>query len=247
MDLPLPVVGLSSERQRLLEALRKRESALLLGPPGCGKTTVIRAALEASDAGAVYVPYRRVLHEFLATLARALLESRHAALLRLSGVKPDDVKWVERQTSLRLKGLLWGALEPEPRTLVLDGVEGPGPGAFRFLQRLLHCPGMAILAAARDLRSLGALARLFWDPLKTIQFQPLAAREARRLFDLAAQCFGLQRLALDDFREQVLQSARGNPGQIVAMCRLATDARYLSGRHIKFAPLRIDAIVKFMG
>ena len=40
---------------------------------------------------------------------------------------------------------------------------------------------------------------------------------------------------------------RGNPGQIVEMCRSATEPLYVSGRHIKFAPLRIDALIRFPG
>ncbi len=246
MDVGLPIVGLASERHRLLDALRKGDSVVLLGPLGCGKTTTIRFALEAAGSGSLYIPYRAVLHDLLAALARALQESRHPVFLRLSGADWKDGRWAATQTSIRLRGLLWSALEAQPRTIILDGVEGAGHRTFRFLQRLSHSHEMVIIAAARDFRGLGTLTRLFWDPRKMIQFQPLSQNEAVQLFELAVKRFGLQGLALEDFRLQVLESARGNPGQIVEMCRMATDARYVTGRYIKFVPLRIDAMVKFM-
>jgi hypothetical protein len=44
----------------------------------------------------------------------------------------------------------------------------------------------------------------------------------------------------------VLAAAQGNPGQILTMCRLAGCPEYQDGRHIKFLPLRIDALTAFV-
>jgi len=63
----------------------------------------------------------------------------------------------------------------------------------------------------------------------------------------AADYFGLRQYDIEDFREKVLESAHGNPGQILEMCRLATDPRYVAGTYIKFTPLRIDTVIKFAG
>jgi hypothetical protein len=104
---------------------------------------------------------------------------------------------------------------------------------------------MALFAASRDALSLGALARLFWNPAKVVNIPPLHDRDAEQLFEAAADHFRLRELDLDEFREKVLESARGNPGQIIEMCRLATQAQYHAGRYIKFAPLRIDTVMKF--
>jgi hypothetical protein len=140
-------------------------------------------------------------------------------------------------------------LEAEPRTIVLDGVDGASHPIFRFLQRLYFARGMVIIAASRDGMALGALGRLFWDTRKFLQFRELAESEAEQLFELATGHLGLRKLdlSLEDFREKVLEAARGNPGQIIEMRRLAANPQYVTGRHIKFAPLRIDALMKFMG
>jgi hypothetical protein len=70
---------------------------------------------------------------------------------------------------------------------------------------------------------------------------PLAvARAAARLFDAATAQFALHHLDFAAFRHKALEIARGNPGQIVETCRLASDPEYHAGRHIKFSPLRLD-------
>jgi hypothetical protein len=129
--------------------------------------------------------------------------------------------------------------------MMLDGVTGAGFATYRFLQRIYHAPGMALFAASRDAFSLGALARLFWNPANALNLPPLSERDGEQLFEAAADYFKLRNLDLDEFREKVLESAGGNPGQIIEMCRLATQPQYHAGRYIKFAPLRIDTVIKF--
>lgn len=229
---------MANELRILTKALRAREPLALLGPAGCGKTRIIEESVRAAGCDVVFVRCPAGPHNFLIALARVLFETRHGAFLRACG------PGFERHTSVHLKGVLWKALEEQPVTMVLDGIDGAGFPTYRFLQRLYYAPGMAMFAASRDSRSLGALGRLFWNPQQTIHFKPLSERECAALFEAAADHFGLRHLNLEEFREKVLESAAGNPGQIIEMCRLATDARYISGRYVKFAPLRIDAVIR---
>ncbi len=249
MDAVCPLIGLSAERERLKAALDSRESVLVAGPAGSGKSALIRAAIaglpKASDI--VSIRYSASLHRLLAGMTRSLLAARHRSLMGLAQPGAEVEQWLSRQTSVHMKGLLWTCLEAEPRTLILDGIDGASFPMYRFLQRLYFAPGMAIVGAARDTASLGALSRLFWDPRQAIHVRPLKDAEARRLFDLAADRFGLGHLDVEEFRGRVLESAHGNPGQIVEMCRLASNPVYVNGRHIKFAPLRIDVLMKFVG
>lgn len=242
----LPLIGLLSERKRVFDAVEKRESVLLLGPRGCGKTTVIRSVLGNRD-DVIYLCYSPNLHVLLLSLTRALLHERHSYFRPVLSKHSDPESWLSRQTSIHLKGVLWNALEAEPRTIILDGVDGASHPVYRFLQRVYFTRGMALLAAARDSVALGSLGRLFWHPEKTIHFKHLTEHEAGQLFEIAADRFRLGELEIEEFRQKVLQAANGNPGQIVQMCRLAANPQYISGKHIKFAPLRIDAMMKFLG
>jgi NB-ARC domain len=248
MDQEFPVVGLTSERQRVVEALVKQHPLLLVGPAGSGKTTLIRTAITnlSLDAEIIHLRYSANLHHLLVDLGRSLLATGHRSFRKLARATGDEEKWLPAQTSLHLKGLIWKSMEAEPRTIVLDGIDTGGFPTYRFLQRLYFTKGMALLAATRDLVSLGALGRLFWDPRTTVHVRPLKDVEANHLFNLAVDRFRLGALNIDEFREKVVEAAKGNPGQIVEMCRLAGNPMYVTGRHIKFAPLRIDVLMKFL-
>jgi hypothetical protein len=242
MELQLALAGMARERQRLSSALRNRESLLVLGAGGSGKS---RLLTECLGGEVLYVPWGATLHVLLVAMARALLAYRHGWLMQHAKPAADTEAWLAAQPSIHLKGLLWNAVESSPVPMALDGISGAGFASYRFLQRIYHAPGMVLFAAARDLPSLGALGRLFWNPERILNMAPLSEREAGQLFETAASHFQLRNLDLSDFREKVLESARGNPGQIIEMCRLASQPQYLSGRSIKFSLLRIDTVMKF--
>lgn len=248
MESCLPLFGLAGERERVRQAFQKRESLLLIGPAGAGKTTLIRTVLAElpNTREIVGISYSANLHRLLMDLTRSLLTAKHRALRDRAKPGSTVEKWLSEQTSVHLKGLLWTSLEAEPLTIVLDGIEGASFPMYRFLQRLYFTRGMAIMATARYNGSLGALSRLFWDPRSMVHIRPLNHPDAEQLFDLAAKKFDLEQLDLDEFREKVLESAQGNPGEIVEMCKLAANPMYISGRHVKFAPLRIDVMMRFL-
>ena len=244
MDPQLPFVGMAKEVQRLTLAFAAGDPLLLLGPQGCGKTRLIREAL-CSNQHVLYIAWVPTLHGLLTAMARTLIAMRHATFMSRAKPGADAEAWLTAQTSIHLKGLLWSALESAPVAMTLDGIAGASFPTYRFLQRIYHTPGIALFAASRDALSLGALARLFWNPAKALNMPPLHERDAEQLFEAAADHFNLRNLDLGEFREKVLESARGNPGQITEMCRLAAQPQYHAGRHIKFSPLRIDTVMKF--
>ena len=244
MEPELPFIGMVREVQRLRSAFTAGDPLLLLGPQGSGKTRLTSEALSGNQHS-LYIAWEPTLHALLTAMARALIAVRHAGFIGRAKPGADPECWLAVQTSVHLKGLLWTAMERSPVTMMLDGITGASFPTYRFLQRIYHTPGMALFAASRDAFSLGALSRLFWNPAKALNIPPLHEREAEQLFEAAADHFRLRNLDLDEFREKVLESARGNPGQIIEMCRLATQAQYHAGRYIKFAPLRIDTVMKF--
>jgi hypothetical protein len=243
MPEDLPFVGRAKEKQRGGAAARHRQSLLVVGVAGIGKTRLISEAVPAGEA--LSIRWETSLHKLLVAFARSLILARHRAFLDRAKPPANIEAWLGAQQSIHLKGLVWNALQAEPALVILDGITGAGFATYRFLQRLYHMPEMALLASARDHASLGALGRLFWHPAAIMKLAPLSEREAEHLFESAADQYQLRGFDLGDFRGKVLESAAGNPGHIIEMCCLAAQARYRAGRHIKFSSLRIDAVIKF--
>ena len=241
----VPLVGLLKEKRRIGEAVRRGESVLVLGPAGSGKTALVRS-VAGSVNGAIYLPYLPVLHEMLGSMAAALVRSGHSCFARLVKNRRAPEEWANEQTSVHLRGLIWNGLEAKGCLIVLDGIDGASSQAYRFFQRVYHSPSTMLIAIARDVFRLGALHRLLWDPRRTIQMAPLTETESLSLFEGAAERFGLSEFDLAGFRPRVLENAKGNPGQIVEMCRMARDPQYRSGKHILFAPLRIDLMTRYL-
>jgi energy-coupling factor transporter ATP-binding protein EcfA2 len=243
----LPLIALQPEQKRVETALRKGESLLVLGPKGCGKTRLLREC-SLSVSGTAFVQYSASFHLLLQGLALALMEAGHTHISRCvpGGVEP--AKWLSKQTSVHLRGILWKALEKQPARIVLDGIDSSSFPVLRFFQRIYFVRGMSIVASARDAFALGALGRIFWDPRKTLQLKSLNDAASAELFETVARHYGIAAANMGNFRERALGAAAGNGGQIVEMCRLASKPEYLSASgKIKFELVRIDSLVRTMG
>ena len=228
-DRLIPLAGRRDEVRELECALQTRQSRLITGPPGMGKTRLLAEAVCGCAAPYLLIRGPRVLHDLLVQLA-GMLACR-----------------IADATSMSLKPAVLDALKHEPRAIFLEDVTDADPRMYRFLQAIYHSKGNCLIVTARSRESLGYLRRLLWDPREEIRQRPLKRAEAAGLFEAAVAAYKLDSLELDGFRSQVLRSARGNPGQIVAMCRLAAQPQYRLGRRVKFLPLRMDALPAFIG
>ncbi len=230
----LPLLSRRGELNNLMEALRGRRSRLLTGPIGSGKPRLLREALQQTSEPYVLMGWPPVLHHLLIAMAEALgCSSPSAPNLRLA-------------TSQALKSLVRAALRHRPRCVVLEDAHDAEPRTYRFLQEIYHSPGCGLVVTARSRDRLGHLHKLLWDPREEIALKPLTRVDACTLFEAASRKYALSALNLGAFRSKVLTAARGNPGQIVTMCRLASRAEYQDRWRIKFLPLRIDALTEFI-
>ncbi len=228
------MVGRQRELQALVRALRARQSRLIVGVTGIGKTRLLEEALSRFPEPCLFLSAPTVLHELLVHLAKGL------------GCGIDRCSILSKETSITLKGAVFEVLEAEPRPILLEDVEHADPRMHRFLQKLYHLPGNCVIVTARSRHCLGYLRRLLWDPREEIALDPLTHRESAHLFDAASSAYRLRSLDLPEFQRKALESAGGNPGQILAMCRMAARPEYQAGRHIKFLPLRMDMLSAFV-
>jgi hypothetical protein len=221
---PVPLVGRLGEIRRLVAAMNARRSQLIVGPPGSGKTRLVREALRLAQQPSVTVRWPGVLHELLMGLAEKL------------GTIP------KRSSSLNLKIAVLNALQRDPCCVILENAADAEPRVYRFLQHVFYVPRVCLIVTARSKDGLGHLGKLFFDPRERISLPSLTPTQARKLFDLAALVYQLNDLSLEEFRAKALAAAEGNPGHIVTMCRLAARPEYRHDGYIKFLPLRMDAL-----
>jgi hypothetical protein len=182
----------------------------------------------------VYVEGPGVLHRLLVELAERL------------SCPAGRIGSVRNPTSVSLKPSVLDALRRLPRCLVLEDFVDADPRMYRFLQQVYYLPAVSLIVTAASRDCLGHLRKLLWDPREEIALKPLARPEALSLFDVASRMYQLQLFDLGTFRRKVLTAAHGNPGQILTMCQMASRPEYRDGRHIKFLPLRIDALTAFV-
>jgi hypothetical protein len=228
-DRAIPLAGRRGEIEQLTAALKTRQSRLITGPPGIGKTRLLAEAVSGCSLPYLLIRCPGVLHDLLVQLAGTLA-------CRAAGA-----------TSMSLKPAVLESLQREPRAVILEDVPEADPRMYRFLQAIYHSPGNCLMVTARSRASIGYLRRLLWDPREEIPLEPLKRADAAALFEAAVATYKLDSLDMDGFRTQALRFARGNPGQILAMCRLAARPEYRQGRRIKFLPLRMDALPAFIG
>jgi len=227
----LPLVGRRAELSNLTAALRGHCARLIVGPPGAGKTRLIQEALRISREPCVFLRGPVARHALLVELARQL---ENCDLARIPAL--------EDATSISLKPAVLNALRRAPRCVVIEDLSHADPRMYRFLQELYYVPRACLIVSSTSRDRLGFVRKLLWDPREEIRLRPLSRPQARCLFEAAAEAYGLGPLDLEDFRPKVLAAARGNPGPIISMCRLAAGPEYRAGRYIKFAALRMDAL-----
>jgi predicted ATPase len=189
--------------------------------------TAVRAGRSWLLTGPIGIGRKRLIREALELAAQPFV--------RVSG------QLVLHQFLIRLAAALncGGARKPTSavlRLLVLD--------ALRRTPQWSENVPLIVTAASR--RDLGYVQRLLWDPREEIALEPLSRNDAQALLDHAVRHFDLESLAVEDFGRKVLAAAKGNPGQILAMCGTAALPQYRAGDYIKFVPLRMDMLSAFL-
>lgn len=262
-SFPMPATRCTSlidrkaESLRLHQAIRDRESLLICGPAGVGKTAFISKVLaelpQDTARAVILVDSLAGLQPFLRTLLQNLHEVGDATLrkqLRGEGVGADGFKrWLKNQRTSRLKGAVYRSMQIGKYWIFLDHVPPLTSAVATVVRELVWMRDTPVYLVARGSgpEEIGHAASTYWDDRQRLTLQPLHESAARELLESCIQRLGLAHLNLDDFRNAVLSMSGCNPGVLVKMCELAADSRYQSDSRIKTRLIHIDCLMSLNG
>jgi hypothetical protein len=247
------LIGRKEELRVLLRAIQKRESRLVWGPLDAGKTTLIKKAIsevpEAERRNCIYwtgaASRRQLLSHFVGRLyelgdlfVRKKVHADGATEISLN-------RWLHKQTSLRLRGILFSASTQGNYRFFIDHFPAPTHNMARLMKEIMYRCKTPIYLAARDYSQaeIGYAWSLYWNDTLRVRLGPLRERAAQDLLEACISRFSLASLDLDDFRENLLRLSGHLPGSIVKMCELAADPRYHYGEQIKLKLLHVDYLL----
>lgn len=253
----LPLIGRESEALRLHNAIVKRESLLVGGPSGIGKTALVMRVLrelppDIADS-TFYLSGADGLNPLLCSLLGGLYGAEDPTLRRQlhgEGIRENSFKnWLRHQPSSRLRGALYRALEKGTYAIFLDHCPPLTYAVAKVVRELVWMRSTPVYLVARGSgpEAVGRAGHLYWSERQRLALGPLTEPAARELLELCIRRFGLPGLELDDFRAEVLSMSAYNPGTLVKLCRLAAQPKYRCGSRIKTKLLHIDYLMNMNG
>jgi hypothetical protein len=246
-------LGRKTELSRLREAIRKRESLLVWGPPDSGRTALVARALSELPE---HIAKRCICtrgvgspHDILRGIAEGFAEDPvfRSKFRAETGYGASFSHWVREQTSLRLRGLLYRAASAGEYWIVLEDLAPTTHMLARIIKELTINQETPIYSVAPGCtyRELGHAIQLYWNDHQRLHVGALSLAAANELLEWAIQRFCLSKFDLDGFREDILEFSGLLPGAILRMCEAATDCHYHFGGRIKTNLLHVDYLMKF--
>jgi hypothetical protein len=248
------LIGRKEELGDLLVAIQKRESRLIWGPPDAGKTALIRKAISElpgmEQRNCVYwtgaASRRQLLSHFVGRLYE-LGDSFVQKKAHGDGATETSLRrWLRKQTSLRLRGILFTASTQGDYLFFVDHFPRPTHSMARLMKEIMYRGKTPIYLTARGCSkdAIGYAWSLYWHDALRVHVGPLNDRAARELLNICVRDLRLASLELVDFREDILRLSGHFPGSIVKMCALAADSKYRYGDRIKSELVHVDYLMQ---
>jgi len=154
----------------------------------------------------------------------------------------DAQRAVVRQSARALRRLLSESLEGGHYALGLDPTYFLSRASYELLRDLTRTTGTPLIFSAHSgyMDDIGYAAKFALPREQRIALGSLPADEMAVLFDKEVRQFSRAPANLEAFREHALNYAKGNPGTLLGLLRLAGQQRYWAGESLKIHLLTVD-------
>ena len=227
------------EIDSLRRRLGKRQSFLLYGPSGVGKTFLLNRVLPEFPY-LLYSPGSVSPQTVFRNLAVALLEARAPRLVQVFGAR--GMEGISAKSATALKGIVMDALHEGTYGVVLDHLKLPSYAFAAAMREVMGWGRTAVVTVARSahMENLGFLQPFYPERSDRFEIRDFPPTVAERFIKEAARRAGLSAENMGEFIERLLEFGQGNPGAILSMLEMAKHPRYRSAEHIKITPLYLD-------
>ena len=247
------LIGREKEFARLQTAILHKDSLLIWGPPGSGKSALIEEVIASlpeslrrrclvSRAAApphdLWIDLVRVLASVDNSIVLSRVKAEASSRLRLE-------HWLKHQSSLRLRGIIHRATRAGEYFVFLDPPVPLPESVYRTLQIWVwsrHTP-VFLTASGYGPQHIGRASRLFWHDGLRLPLGPLELDSANQLLNREIVRHNLAPLADADFREFVLSKSELLPGPIIRLCELAVSPVYRFEGRLKLSTLAVDFLL----
>jgi hypothetical protein len=234
---PSSIFGREEELASLRSRLAARQSLLLHGPAGAGKSLLLAQllpqfpdALYSGDNLTAQALYRNLAEGLFSTgdrVFRATCPSRGA---------------MATKSAVALRGIVRDTLRDSKYLIVLDHLMRPSQSLAASVRELKVSCALPVIAVSRSdhMEDAGFVLSLYSERREKFALQNLDPETA---LEFAGWCVERECLTaenLGDFKQRIVEYTRGNPGAMERMVRMAKEAKYRHNGQIKVTPLYID-------
>lgn len=234
---PSFIFGREEEIASLRSRLAMRQSLLLHGPAGVGKSLLL-ARLLSEVPDTLYSGDNLTAQALYRNLAEALFSAGDRAF-RTACPGHDSI---EKKSAIALRGIVRDALRDSKYLIALDHLVRPSQSLATSVRELKVSCSVPVIAVSRSdhMEDAGFVLNLYSGRKEKFALGNFDPEPGLRFADWCVERQRLTAANLNDFKQRIVEYSQGNPGAMVQMVRMAADTKYRHDGQIKVTPLYID-------